>query len=193
MDKELSDLIQKEDKLQVTRVDAHRLWKFLEAICEEDSDDEDQEEEEKSLEECSTSETCIHPLVTPPKGQGAKFTESVASLLEPVRPVLVTGQTGLTRDNRRQSKKYSRRRSRQAQPPSRSTYLSEVDHKCLMAKRKKRIKGNEDQRVEAIKALTQDLKKIKLEQASLVHRCNELSNDYANATNSIACVASLEK
>ena len=32
MDKELSDLIQKEDKLQVTRVDAHRLWKFLEAI-----------------------------------------------------------------------------------------------------------------------------------------------------------------
>ena len=57
MDKELSDLIHKEDKLQVTRVDAHRLWKFLEAICEEDSDDEDQEEEEESLEECSTSET----------------------------------------------------------------------------------------------------------------------------------------
>jgi len=90
MDKELSDLIHKEDKLQVTRVDAHRLWKFLEAICEEDSDDEDQEEEE-SLEECSTSETCIHPLMTPPKDQGAESTESAGSQVEPVRPVLVTG------------------------------------------------------------------------------------------------------
>ena len=56
MDEELSNLIHKEKKLQVTRVDAHRLWKFLEAICEEDSDDEDQEEEEESLEELSTSE-----------------------------------------------------------------------------------------------------------------------------------------
>ena len=46
MDEELSDLIHKENKLQVTRVDAHRLWKFLEAICEEDIDNEDQEEEE---------------------------------------------------------------------------------------------------------------------------------------------------
>ena len=71
MDKKLSDLIHKEDKLQVTRVDAHRLWKFLEAICEEDSDDEDQEEEEESLEECSTSEICIHPLMTPLEDQGA--------------------------------------------------------------------------------------------------------------------------
>jgi len=67
MDKELSDLIHQEDKLQVTRVDAHHLWKFLEAICEEDSDDEDQEEEEESLEECSTLETCIHPLMTSPE------------------------------------------------------------------------------------------------------------------------------
>ena len=45
MDKELLDLIHQEDKLQVTCVDAHRLWKFLEAICEEDIDNEDQEEE----------------------------------------------------------------------------------------------------------------------------------------------------
>ena len=67
MDKELSYLIHQEDKLQVTRVDAHRLWKFLEAICEEDSDDEDQEEEDESLEECSTSETCIHSLTTSPE------------------------------------------------------------------------------------------------------------------------------
>ena len=101
MDKELSDLIHKEDKLQVTRVDAHRLWKFLEAIWEEDSDDEDQEEEEESLDERSTSETCIHPLVTPLEGQGAKFIESAGSLLELIRPVLVTGQTGLTRDKRK--------------------------------------------------------------------------------------------
>ena len=79
MDKELSDLIHKEDKLQVTHVDAHRLWKFLEAICEEDSDDEDQEEEEESLEECSTSETCIHPLETPHEDQGAKSTKFAGS------------------------------------------------------------------------------------------------------------------
>jgi len=98
----------------VTRVDAHRLWKFLEAICEEDSDDEDQEEEE-SLEECATSETCIHPLETPHKDRGAESTKSAGSQVEPVRPVLVTGQTGLPRDKRRLSKKCSRRRSRQAQ------------------------------------------------------------------------------
>ena len=57
MDEKFSDLIHKEDKLQVTRVDAHRLWKFLEAICEEDSDDEDQEQVAESLEDCSTFET----------------------------------------------------------------------------------------------------------------------------------------
>ena len=91
MDKELSNLIHQEDKLQVTRVDAHHLWKFLEAICEEDSDDEDQEEEEESLEECSTSETCIHPLETPHKDQGAESTKSAGSQVEPIRPVLVTG------------------------------------------------------------------------------------------------------
>ena len=55
------------------------------------------------------------------------------------------------------------------------------------------VKEDKDQRVESIKALTLDLEKIKLEQASLIQRYNELSNDYANATNSIACVASLEK
>ena len=48
-------------------------------------------------------------------------------------------------------------------------------------------------KVEAIKALTLDLEKIKLEQVSLIQRYNELSNDYANATNSITSVASLEK
>jgi len=101
MDEELSDLIHKEDKLQVTRVDAHRLWKFLESICEEDSDDEDREEEEESLEECSTSETCIHPHMTPPEDQGAKIVKSTGSQLKPDRPVIVTGQTGLTRDKRK--------------------------------------------------------------------------------------------
>ena len=107
MDEELSDLIHKEDKLQVTCVDAHRLWKFLEDICEEDSDDEDQEEEDESLEECSTSETCIHPLETPHEDQGAESTKSASSKVEPVRLVSVTGQTGLPRDKRRQSKKCS--------------------------------------------------------------------------------------
>ena len=60
-------------------------------------------------------------------------------------------------------------------------------------KAKKIIKEDEDQKVEAIKALTLDLEKIKLEQAFLVQRYNELSNDYANATNSSTRVASLEK
>ena len=62
-----------------------------------------------------------------------------------------------------------------------------------MAKSKKIIKEDEDQKVEAIKALTLDLEKIKLEQTSLIQRYHELSNDYANATNSSICVASLEK
>ena len=66
------------------------------------SDDEDQEEEEKSLEEYSTLEKCIHPLMTSPEDQGAKSTESAGSQVEPVRLVLVTS---LTRDKRRQSKK----------------------------------------------------------------------------------------
>ena len=48
-------------------------------------------------------------------------------------------------------------------------------------------------KMEQSKALTQELEKIKLEQASLVQRYNNLSNDYDNATNSITCVASLEK
>ena len=49
------------------------------------------------------------------------------------------------------------------------------------------------EKMEQSKALTQELEKIKLEQASLVQRYNNLSNDYDNATNSITCVASLEK
>jgi hypothetical protein len=87
MDRELSDLIYNEDKLRKTRLDAHRLWKFLEAICEEDSDAEDQEEEEESLEKYTTTETCTHPLTTPPEDKGTKRSESAGFLLEPVRPV----------------------------------------------------------------------------------------------------------
>ena len=86
MDRELSDLIHKEDKLKQTWFDAHHLWKLIESICEEDGDNEDQEEEE-SLEECATSETCIHPLETPHKDRGAESTKSAGSQVEPVRPV----------------------------------------------------------------------------------------------------------
>ena len=65
IDRELSDLINNEDKLKETRIDAHRLWKFIKSICEEDSDNEDQEEDdEKSMEECTTTTTHTHPLVT---------------------------------------------------------------------------------------------------------------------------------
>jgi len=88
-------------------LDAHHLWKFIESICEEDDDDEDQEEEEESLEECTTTTTHSHPLVTPSKEQGAKSTEYAGSQLELVRPVHVTGQTGLTRNQKKKSKKCS--------------------------------------------------------------------------------------
>ena len=67
MDRELSDLIHKDDKLKETRCDAHHLWKFIEGICEQNDDDKDQEEEEESLEECTTTATHTHPLVTPSK------------------------------------------------------------------------------------------------------------------------------
>ena len=85
IDRELSDLINKEDKLKEIRIDAHRLWKFLEAICEENSDDEDQkDDDEESLEECTTKATHTHPLEIPPDVQGAEPTESAGSLVESV-------------------------------------------------------------------------------------------------------------
>ena len=62
-----------------------------------------------------------------------------------------------------------------------------------MAKSNEKSKENEDQRIEIIKGLTQDLEKIKQEQASLVQRYQELSNNYANAANSVIRVALLEK
>ena len=49
MDKELSDSIQEEKLLRKARSEAHRLWKFLEKIYEDESENEDQEEEEESL------------------------------------------------------------------------------------------------------------------------------------------------
>ena len=130
--------------------------------------------------------------MTPPEDQGAESTESTGSLLEPVRPVTLTGQTGLARDKKKKSKKCSRKRSRQAQALAKSTSSCDVDHKCLMTRINEKTKEEEVQ-VEAIKALTQELEKIKQEQASLAQRYHELSNDYANATNSIIRVASLEK
>ena len=47
--------------------------------------------------------------------------------------------------------------------------------------------------VKVVKALTQELETMKQEQASLAQRYRELSNNYANATSSSICVASLEK
>ena len=109
MDKELSDSIQEEKFFSKIRLDAYRLWQLLEAICKEDSDDEDQEEDEESLEEYTTSENYTYPPVTSSNDQGRKEKKSAGSLLEPVRPVCVTGLTGLTRRRRKESKKCSRR------------------------------------------------------------------------------------
>ena len=88
MDRELSNSILEENLLKKTRSEAHRLWKFLEYIYE---DDEDQEEEEKSLDEHTTVTANTHPSVTPHEDQGARTAVSAGSLLELVRPVLLGG------------------------------------------------------------------------------------------------------
>lgn len=129
MDKELSDSIQEEKLLRKTRSEAHRLWKFLEKIYEDESKNEDEEEE--SLEVYSTATINTHPLVTSHDDQGARSKKSAGSLLEPIRPVCNTGQTGPIRGQRKESKKCSRRRSRQVSAGSASS--SDVDHQCLMA------------------------------------------------------------
>ena len=85
MDKDFADSIQEEKKFAKIRLDAYSLWKLLEAICEEDSDDEDQEEDEGSLEEYITSENHTHPPVVSFDDQGRKGAKSDGSLLEPVR------------------------------------------------------------------------------------------------------------
>ena len=103
-----------------------------------------------------------------------------------------TGQTGLTRNQKKKSKKCSRRRSRQVQASEMSASSSDVDNKCLMARINEMAKEDEFQ-VKVIKALTQELEMIKQEQPSLAQRYHELSNDYGNATNSSICVASLEE
>ena len=87
MDKDCADSIQEEKKFSKIRLDAYSLWKLLEAICKEDSDDEDQEEDEGSLEEYISLENHTHPLVPSFDDQGRKGAKSAGSLLEPVRPV----------------------------------------------------------------------------------------------------------
>ena len=62
----------------------------------------------------------------------------------------------------------------------------------LDARTNEKTKEDEVQ-IEAIKALNQELEKIKQEQTSLAQRYHKVSNDYANATNSSICVTSLEK
>jgi len=84
MDKDFADSRQEEKKFAKIHLDAYSLWKLLEAICEEDSDD--QEKDEGLLEEYITSENHTHPLVASSDDQGRKGAKSVGSLLEPVRP-----------------------------------------------------------------------------------------------------------
>ena len=119
------------------------------------------------MEECTTTATHTHPLVTPSEEQGAESTGFAGSQWEPARPVHVTSQTGLTRNQKKKSKKYFRRRSRQAQASEMSTSSSDADNKCLMAKINEMAKEDKFQ-VKVIKAVTQELEMIKFEQASLV-------------------------
>jgi len=162
MDKELSDSIQEEKLLRKTRSEAHRLWKFLEKIYEDESENEDEEEE--SLEVYSTATINTHTLVTSHDDQGARSKKSAGSLLEPVRPVFNTGQTGPIRGQRKESQKCSRRRSRQVSVVSASS--SDVDHQCLMAN------GNKEhvQEVEPIKAIRKELECLKLNYDFLVSK-----------------------
>ena len=87
MDRELSDLMHKNKKLQKLRLDAHHLWKFIEAIFEHDSDDE---EEEESLEEYTTIENCTQPIITPSEDKESR-SRSKQVYWFPIG----TGQTGL--------------------------------------------------------------------------------------------------
>ena len=98
MDKELSDSIQEEKLLRKTRSEAHRLWKFLEKIYEDESENKDQEDEEESLEVYSTETINTHPFVTSHDDQGARTTVSTSSLFEPVRPVLPGGSAKKARN-----------------------------------------------------------------------------------------------
>ena len=72
MDKDFADFIQEEKKFSKICLDAYSLWKLLEAIYKEDSDDEDQEEDEESLEEYTISENYTHPLMASSDDQGRK-------------------------------------------------------------------------------------------------------------------------
>ena len=51
--------------------DAHHIWRVLEGMCTNQSDDEesDDEDEVESLEECNSSANCTYPLVIPFKRQ----------------------------------------------------------------------------------------------------------------------------
>ena len=115
--------------------------------------------------------------------QGRKERKYSGSLLEPVRPVCVTGHTGLTRERRKESKECSRRRSRQAQGSAESTSSSDVDHKCLTAESKKEDSQGVNQ---AIK-FKEELDRLKIIYASLVRKSENLS------TNSLSRIDSLEK
>ena len=121
--------------------------------------------------------------MTPPKDQGANAEKSDGSLLELVRPVLVTDQTSLTKGQRKESKKYSQRRSRQVQASTRSTSSSDVDHQCLMAKSKK----EDAQGVDQIKVIKKEFECLKLNYASLV------SKSEVSFANSSSRIDSLEK
>uniref|UniRef100_K3YZS8 CCHC-type domain-containing protein n=1 Tax=Setaria italica TaxID=4555 RepID=K3YZS8_SETIT len=65
---------------------------------------------------------------------------------------------------------------------------------CLMAKeKKKKDNKGERQKIELPSSLVKELQLLKSEHASLVCKYDSLANDYACATESLSCVASLEK
>ena len=165
--------------MQKTCSNAYRLWKFLEKIYEDDSDDEDQEEQEEPQEEYSTATINTRSLVSSSDDQGARSKMSTGSLLEPVRPVCKTGQTDPIRGQRKESKKSSRRRSRQVSVGSASS--SDVDHQCLMAN------GNKEhvQEVEPIKAIRKELECLKLNYDLLISKSETSSANSSHRIDSL--------
>ena len=108
---------------------------------------------------------------------------SAGSLLEPVRSIHVIGQTGLTRGQRKESKKCSRRRSRQVQVAAGSTSSSDIDHQCLMDKSNK----GDAQEINQIKVIRKVLECLKLNYDFLVSKLE------ASSANSSHRIDSLQK
>jgi hypothetical protein len=76
--------------------DAHHIWVGLKDIYTSANDENEEEEEDKSLEECSTSTSCIPPLKTSStKQKSDNITNSASNQANSVAPVMAVINTNL--------------------------------------------------------------------------------------------------